>query len=71
MGLQEFNYESILKQLDQVLETDISPGIRESIEILQEGLEDNKRMHWIDDDLTSMGLTSSTGIFTLFNINPY
>ena len=62
----QYNYDKIQEQLNKVEPT--NEAHRDAITQILYGLENEHRMHWIDDDLTDMGLPSTNTIFTYYNI---
>ena len=67
--LQTYNYESIMEQLNKIETTDQTH--QAAISDILYGLENEHRMHWIDDALSEDGLPSTETIFNHYNINPY
>ena len=64
-----YNYDSIMDQLNKV-ETD-NKAHRDAIEQILYGLENEHRVHWIDDDLANMGLPSFRTITEYYHISLY
>jgi len=69
--LKSYDYIGIQEQLNRILGTDIPETHTKSIEYILYGLENEHRMHWIDDALHEDGLTSTSTIFDTYNINLY
>jgi hypothetical protein len=68
--IKQFNYKAIHDQLD-ALDGELNPMHDDAIEIILHGIDNEHRMHWIDDELAEKGLPSTTTIFEVYHINLY
>lgn len=71
MALKDYDYDSIIAQLRAIPEENYRPRHKEMIEIIIHGLENQWRIHWINDKLWENHYSNLASIFIYHNIKPY